>query len=388
MTVDNFLDIYTSSLNKQGEELCGDKVKFLKTDKKATIVLSDGLGSGVKANILATLTAEILITMLNADVPLEEVLKTIIGTLPVCQTRKIAYSTFTILQVDLETNYFTVINFDNPSVIYFRQGKRIKLEGKTEEILNRNIKIAEGYLDRGDFLGAVSDGVLYAGMGVAMNFGWGWDNIAQHVETVLIQKAHTARTIVHDVLEKTYSLYQGAIGDDATFVGVYVRKRNPMMIFTGPPLDEEMDEYYVDRLLNFEGRKVICGGTTGNIVASYLGETIEMDLSTIRKELPPIGMLSCIDLVTEGILTISKATEYIKNSHGDLTRLRFDNNGAYLLAREILQADSIHFVVGQSINEFYQNPLLPKNISIRRNLIEDLIMFLRDRQKEVTLEYC
>jgi len=388
MTVDNFLDIYTNSLNKKGEELCGDKVKFLKTDKKATIVLSDGLGSGVKANILATLTAEILITMLNADVPLEEVLKTIIATLPICQTRKIAYSTFTILQVDLETNYFTVTNFDNPAVLYFRQGKRVKLEGKTEEILSRKIKIADGYLERGDFLGAVSDGVLYAGMGVALNFGWGWDNIAKHIEEVLIQKTHTARTIVHDVIEKTYSLYQGAIGDDASFVGVYVRKRNPMMIFTGPPLNEDKDEYYVERLINFEGRKVICGGTTGNIVASYLGETVEMDLSTIRKELPPIGLLSCIDLVTEGILTISKATEYIKNSHGDLNRLRFDNNGAYLLAREILQADSIHFLVGQSINEFYQNPLLPKNISIRRNLIEDLIKFLRDRQKEVTLEYC
>ncbi|MEB3358959.1 MAG: SpoIIE family protein phosphatase [Synechococcales bacterium] len=388
MTVDNFLDIYNSSLNKRGEELCGDKVKFLKTEKKATVVLSDGLGSGVKANILATLTTEILITMLNADVPLEEVLKTIIGTLPICQTRKIAYSTFTIIQVDLETNHFTVINFDNPTFLYFHEGKVVKLETTTEEILGRKINKAEGYLNRGDFLGAISDGVLYAGMGVALNFGWGWDNIAQHVEGVLRQKSHTARTIVQDVIEKTYSLYQGEIGDDATFVGVYVRKRNPLMIFTGPPLNEEKDEQYVDRVLSFEGRKVVCGGTTGNIVASYLGETIEMDLSTIRKELPPIGMLSCIDLVTEGILTISKATEYIKNCSGDLSRLRFDNNGAYLLAREILQADSIHFLVGQSINEFYQNPLLPKNISIRRSLIEDLVKFLRDRQKEVTVEYC
>lgn len=388
MTVDNFLDIYDSSLNKQGEELCGDKVKFLKTDKKATIVLSDGLGSGVKANILATLTTEILLTMLTADVPLEEVLKTIIGTLPICQTRNIAYSTFTILQVDLETNHFTVTNFDNPTIFYFHQGKRVKLDGRIDEVLGRKIKIADGRLERGDFLGAVSDGVLYAGMGVALNFGWGWDNIAEHIETVLVQKAHTARTIVQDVIQKTYSLYQGAIGDDATFVGIYVRKCNPMIIFTGPPLDEDQDEVYVERLINFKGRKVICGGTTGNIVANYLGETIEMDLATIRKDLPPIGMLSCIDLVTEGILTISKATEYIKNSNGDLGRLRFDYNGAYLLAREILQADSIHFLVGQSINEFYQNPLLPKNISIRRNLIEDLVQFLRDRQKEVTLEYC
>ncbi len=389
MGSDNFLDIYQQSLPKKGEELCGDKVKYLKTNKKTTIVLSDGLGSGVKANILATLTTEILITMLNADIPLEEVLKTAIATLPICQVRKIAYSTFTIIQINNETNHFTIINFDNPACLYFRKGKAVKLETKTEKILDRQVTVTEGYLERGDFLGSISDGILYAGMGVELNFGWGWDNIVKHIEEILLWRSHTARTIVQDVIQKTHSLYHGEIGDDATFVGIYVRKRNPLMIFTGPPLNKEKDKIYVERLLNFQGRKVICGGTTGNIVASYLGKTIEMDLSTIRKELPPIGILNQIDLVTEGILTISKATEYIKNCHGDITRLKFDNNGAYLLAKEILEADSISFLVGQKINEFYQNPLLPKNISIRRNLIEDLVKFLRQKpQKEVTVEYC
>jgi hypothetical protein len=389
MAVDNFLDIYQQSLNKKGEELCGDKVKYLKTDKQTTIVLSDGLGSGVKANILATLTTEILLTMLNADVPLEEVLKTVIATLPICQVRKIAYSTFTIIQINSQTNHFTMINFDNPPFLYFRQGKVVKLETKIEKILDRKVTFAQGYLERGDFIGAISDGVLYAGMGVELNFGWGWDNIAKHIEETLLWRSHTARTIVQDVIKKTHSLYHGEIGDDASFVGIYVRQRNPLIIFTGPPLDKKNDPIYIEKLLNFEGRKVICGGTTGNIVANYLGETIEMDLSTIRKELPPIGKLSQVDLVTEGILTISKATEYIKNCHGDLMRLDFDSNGAYLLAKEILNADSILFLVGQKINEFYQNPLLPKNISIRRNLIEDLVDFLRNKQqKEVTIEYC
>ena len=186
MSEDNFLDIYTHSLNKKGEELCGDKVKYLKTDRKATVVLSDGLGSGVKANILATLTSEILMTMLNADVPLEEVIKTVIATLPICQVRKIAYSTFTVIQINNETNHFTVINFDNPDVLYFRQGKVVKLKTETETILGRKIIVAKGELQRGDFLGAISDGVLYAGMGVELNFGWGWDNVAKHIETVLL----------------------------------------------------------------------------------------------------------------------------------------------------------------------------------------------------------
>ena len=388
MQADNFLDITSSSLNKLGEELCGDKIKYLKTEDIVTVVLSDGLGSGVKANILATLTTEILIKMLNADVALEKVLETIIATLPICQVRKIAYSTFTILQINPADNYFQVINFDNPQPFYCHHGKVVPLVMQTQEILGRKIQIGEGYLERDDFLGVISDGVLYAGMGMTMNFGWGWDNIAKHIEQILVNKAHTARTIIKDVLNHTNMLYQGMIGDDASFVGVYVRKRNPLMIFTGPPLDTEQDEVYVNRLLNFAGRKVICGGTTGNIVASFLGEIVDMDLSTMRRELPPIGMLSCVDLVTEGILTLSKATEYIRNCNCDVGQLQFDNNGAYLLAREILQADSIHFLVGQSINEFYQNPLLPKNISIRRSLVETLIDVLRAGQKEVTAEYC
>ncbi len=386
--MENFFDIYDLSLNKKGEELCGDKVKFLKTEDKTTIVLSDGLGSGVKANILATLTTEILITMLNADVPLEDVIETVIGTLPICQVRKIAYATFTIIQIDNKTNKFKVINFDNPPVFYLKKGRVINIKKKSEKILGKEIIISEGYLEKGDFLGAASDGVLYAGLGALLNFGWGWDNVSKYIEGVLIRDANTARTIVQNVIRETHSLYQGQIGDDATFVGVYVRRRNPLMIFTGPPLDPSKDYEYVERLIRFNGRKVVCGGTTGNIVGSYLGEEIDMDISTIRPDLPPIGKLSEIDLVTEGILTISKSLEVLRNSNCDIDRLPIDKNGAVLLANEILMADSIFFLVGQQINEFYQNPLLPKNISIRRSLVEELIKFLRENKKEVQLEYC
>nr|WP_159791051.1 SpoIIE family protein phosphatase [Sodalinema gerasimenkoae] len=388
MRADNFFDICHLSLNKQGEELCGDKVKFIKTETKTTIVLSDGLGSGVKANILATLTSEILITMLNADVALEAVMETVIGTLPICQVRKIAYATFTVIQIDNITNDFRVINFDNPPIFYFRKGRIVKPEPRIDRILNRKIHVVEGTLQRGDFLGAISDGVLYAGLGDTMNFGWGWENIAKYMERLFVHDAPTARSLLDKVLGETRRLYRDKIGDDASLVGVYVRRRNPLMIFTGPPLDPSQDDTFAERFLNFPGRKALCGGTTGNIVANYMGETVEMDISTMRKELPPIGILDEVNLVTEGILTISKATELLKKCHCDLDRLPFDRNGAVLLAREILEADSIFFLVGQQINEFYQNPLLPKNISIRRSLVEELVQLLRDNQKEVDLEYC
>lgn len=388
MNKDNFFDIYYHSLNKHQEELCGDQVKFTKGENKSTIVLSDGLGSGVKANILATLTTEILITMLDADLPLTEVIQTIIGTLPICQMRKIAYATFTIITINHHNNKFEVINFDNPPIFLLKKGKCELLKPTTRVILDKKIDYYQGILERGDFLGAISDGILYAGLGHTMNFGWGWENIAKFLETIFLLKAANSRKIVEQVIQETKKLYCNHIGDDATFVGVYVRKPKPLMIFTGPPLDPSRDEEYAEKLLSFPGRKVICGGTTGNIVANYMAETIDIDIDTMTKELPPIGRLKEIDLVTEGILTISKAKELLKNCKFDINRLSTNRNSAVLLAREILEADSIYFLVGQQINEFYQNPLLPKNISIRRSLIEELVQLLRENQKSVILEYC
>jgi len=383
-----FVDIFDESLKRTGEELCGDKVKIFKTDEKATIVLSDGLGSGVKANILATLTTEIISTMLKADIPLREVIDTAINTLPICKIRKIAYATFTIIEINQKTNDFKVINFDNPPIFLVKDGRIQFPKVRIMEILNRKISITEGHLDRGDFLAAISDGVLHAGMGITLNFGWGWDDIANYIEGLLITHSISARNIVHEIMSKTHSLYKGNISDDATTVGVYVRRRNGLILFSGPPKDEKMDEYYVEKLLTFDGRRVVCGGTTGNIIATHLGEVVETLIPTMTKDVPPIGRLSEVDLLTEGIITLSKCIEYLKESNAESTHLPFVIDGAVMLAKELLKADYIHFLVGLKVNRYYQNPLLPRNISIRKNVILELADILREKHKEVKIEYC
>lgn len=386
--MDCFLDIWHASVNKSGEELCGDKVKVFKTENKTIVVLSDGLGSGVKANILATLTAEIIVTMLRADVPLKEVISTVIGTLPVCQERKIAYSTFTAIEIEHSTGNFKIINFDNPPTLYFHKGRSVELNHTVEIILEKQIVIAEGQLDRGDFLGIISDGILHAGVGNIWNFGWGWENVASYMEQLLVRSNYHAKPIVQGLVTKTKSLYGQQVGDDATFVGIYARERSGLMIFTGPPLDSATDEQQARRLLDFDGRKVVCGGTTGTIMECYLGEAIDIDLSTLREDIPPIGRLSHLDLLTEGIITMSRALDYMRACRGEEQRLPRDRNGATLLAQELLRADSVFFLVGQKINEFYQNPLLPRNLSIRKNLVLEISQFLREHNKEVKIEFC
>ena len=386
--LDSFLDIHVQSLRKDGEELCGDTVKVLKTEPQTIVVLSDGLGSGVKANILATLTAEILVKMLEEDVPLEDVIETVVGTLPVCKVRKLAYATFTVVRVDHEDNSFRIINFDNPPAFYFRKGRLVRLPIRTEQILNRKIQFSEGVLEQGDFLGIASDGVLHAGLGVELNFGWGWEAIARFIGQTQLLSTRDARLIVQKTLNEAGRLYHGRPGDDATFLGLSVRRKVSAMIFTGPPLDRTHDEQFVQRLLAFNGRTIVCGGTTANIVSEYLGKPVRIDVSTLQRDVPPIGELNEIDLVTEGILTMSKALEYLRACGGEPSRLPRQRDGAKLLADEILRADSIYFLVGQKINEFYQNPLLPKSISIRRSLVEELAHVIRGLNKEVVIEYC
>lgn len=383
-----FVDIYDESLRKTGEELCGDKVKIFKTDDKATIVLSDGLGSGVKANILATLTTEIISTMLKAEISLREVIDTVINTLPICKIRKIAYATFTIIEINQKTNDFKVINFDNPPIFLIKNGRVQFPKVQTMEILNKKIAVVEGHLDRGDFLAAISDGVLHAGMGITLNFGWGWDDIANYIEGLLITHSISARNIVHEIMSKTNSLYKGYPSDDATTVGIYVRKRNGLIVFSGPPADKSKDEFCVEKILTFDGRRVVCGGTTGNIIATHLGEVVETLIPTMTKDVPPIGRLSEIDLLTEGIITLSKCIEYLKESNGETTGLPFVIDGAVMLAKELLRADYIHFLVGLKVNRYYQNPLLPKNISIRKSVIMELADILLEKHKEVKIEYC
>lgn len=383
-----FVDIFDESLKKSGEELCGDKVKIFKTENKASIVLSDGLGSGVKANILATLTTEIISTMLKADIPLHEVIDTVINTLPICKIRKIAYATFTIIEVNLETNDFKVINFDNPPIFLIKNGRIQFPRFSTMKILNKEISIMEGHLDRGDFLAATSDGVLHAGMGITLNFGWGWDDIASYIEGLLITHSVSARNIVHEIMSKTHSLYKGNISDDATTVGLYVRRRNGLILFSGPPADASKDEFYAEKVIKFDGRRVVCGGTTGNIVATQLGEVVETLIPTMTKDVPPIGRLSEIELLTEGIITLSKCIEYLKEADGESSRLPFVIDGAVMLAKELLKADYIYFLVGLKVNKYYQNPLLPKNISIRKNVILELAEILEEKHKEVKIEYC
>lgn len=383
-----FIDFATGSLNKYGEELCGDRVEFYNDEEKFVAVLSDGLGSGVKANILATLTAKIALTMLKEGIDIEEVVDTIINTLPICTIRKVAYSTFTIVSVDKDGIVY-IAEFDNPSIFFLRNGNTIPINWNEKFINGRKIREANFKLKQNDILVLVSDGVVHAGVGQVLNLGWQWKDIANHLRR-FTDSSMSAKKITNNLLGACNQLYMEKPGDDTTVATVRVTQPNKAVIFTGPPIDKNKDKEVVEEIMKTSGKRIVCGGTAGNIVARELGEELITSFKIIDKDIPPIGYINKVDLVTEGVLTLRKAIDKlnnIKTSH-DL-KFIYKEDGASLLAR-MLYEDCTHIkmIIGRSINPAHQNPDFPNELSIKLYLVNELKNILIELGKIVEVEYC
>jgi hypothetical protein len=387
-----YVETSARSLHKFGEELCGDCYEVVRTPDSVITVLADGLGSGVKANILATLTTKIASSMLKQGATVDEVVETLASTLPVCQVRQLAYSTFLILQIFVQKGEAYLVEFDCPDTIFWRNGAIQDLDKVSRTVSGRKIMEARFPVQEGDVFVLISDGVVHAGVGGILNLGWRWENVAQYLEKVLQKEADLTRVVamLTDVCE---NLYVHKPGDDTTVVGVKVRPVGRVTLFTGPPADPADDPLVVRHLLDSPGKKVICGGTSAQIVSRISGRPLLTSLEGIGADVPPMAAIPGIDLVTEGVLTLTQTLELVRwarsagTSYRDLARLNRPD-GASQLARLLLR-DCTHLqvLVGKAINPAHQNPDLPRNLSLKLKVVEELCQELRQLGKEVALAY-
>ncbi|MBQ7979975.1 MAG: SpoIIE family protein phosphatase [Oscillospiraceae bacterium] len=383
-------DIGYKSIYHYGEELCGDHVDIVEQNENSTvIVLADGLGSGVKASILSTLTSKIISTMMAAGLPLEECVSTIAATLPVCSVRGVAYSTFTIIHIkDNETA--EIIQYDNPNVFLIRDNvscdypkTEMNIDGK--RIYKSTIKLCEN-----DIFIAMSDGCPHAGIGTAFNFGWKREDIAAFMETIS-HCGYTAKTLSTILVDECNKLYGNRPGDDATACIVKIRKREPMNMLFGPPSNRSDGDRMMSLFFSKEGKHIICGGTTSSIAAKYLGKTLKPSLNFERSDIPPIAELEGVDLVTEGVITVNRVLEYAKDyldKNESYEQWSFKRDGASLISRLLFEeATDINFYVGRAINPAHQNPDLPINFNIKMNLVEELSACLKQMGKRIKVSY-
>ncbi len=384
-------DIGYKSINHAGEELCGDHVDVVSKDDGSTvIVLADGLGSGVQASILSTLTSKIISTMMAEGLSIEECVSTIAATLPVTGKHGVAYSTFTIINL-IRNHTAELIQYDNPEVIFIRDSDvtdypmtELHFEDKT--IYRSTIRLQEG-----DIFVAMSDGCPHANADKAYNNDWKREDIAQFVADMSLT-GYTAKVLCTMLVDECDKLYGYKPLDDATAAVVRIRKRVPMNILFGPPSDPDDCNRMLNLFFSKGGKHIICGGTTASIAAKYLRKPLRAKTQPgMKSDVPPISELEGVDLVTEGVITMSKvltyAQDYLQNNE-TYEDWNYGHDGASRICQLLFEeATDINFYVGRAMNPAHQNPDLPINFNIKMNIVEQLSKCLEDMGKRIRVSY-
>ncbi len=384
------IDIGFVSLNKDGEQLCGDRVVTERVgDSSAVAVLADGMGSGVKANILATLTSKILSTMMANSIDINECVATVAATLPVCKIRKAAYSTFTAVRI-ADNSEAEIIQYDNPDVIYIKNGRSADYPKSAMLADDKAIYVSRLRLYENDMLVLISDGVIHTGLDGVVDDNWDRDNVADYISQIY-NPDMSAKAYATLLLLECRRRYGGVVMDDTTVCVVKIRKRRQINLVIGPPANKEDDEKMMSLFFSKEGKSIVCGGTTAAIAARYLGKELKTSLDYIDEDIPPVSEIEGVDLVTEGVLTLNRVLIYAKESLEDslfCPDWLNKDDGASRIARMLFEeATDINFFVGEALNPAHQNPSLPVIFRNKMRLVMELSECLKKMDKKIKVSY-
>ncbi len=393
MNKDFHIEVDVQQKNHENERICGDVFlsdKF-KEENRLIIVLSDGVGHGVKANVLATLTATMAMNFTKEHKDVQKIAEIIMNTLPVDNKRKISYATFTIIDIE-QDGLTTILEYDNPETIILRNDQLFQPEWKSiilesEENKGKELKSCSFKAQKEDRIVFCSDGIVQSGLGSEKYpFGWGQENYIEFVRRLVKNNPGiSADRLSLKVVNMAYQNDQYHAKDDTSCGTVYFREPRRLLICTGPPYYQEKDKELAETVKNYKGKKIISGATTGDIIARELGLEIEDSFEFEDPDLPPISYMSGVDLVTEGILTLSKVADILKN-YTNSTVLK--KGPADQIVKLLKDSDEIHFMIGTKINEAHQDPNLPVDLEIRRTVVKRIAETLENKfLKEVTLKY-
>ncbi|MDY0101512.1 MAG: SpoIIE family protein phosphatase [Lentimicrobium sp.] len=388
-----YIEVNAELKNHYESRICGDVflMRRMVEENRIVVVLSDGMGHGVKANMLATLTATMALNFTVEHKEIHRIAEIIMNTLPECSERKMSYSTFTILDIEYDGKV-RILEYDNPQTIIMRGGKIfdpewtcVMLDGGKSA--GKELNSCEFVPQKEDRIVFFSDGVAQSGLGGGkFLFGWGRDNAQQYaLELIQHEPDLSALQLAHKIVNMAH-VNDGYMSKDDTSCGVvYFREPRKMLVCTGPPFEDGKDTELADRVESFKGKKILCGATTADIIARELNRKIEDSFNFDDPDLPPISMMEGVDLITEGILTLGKVTELLKNYNNSS---RLGKGPADRIVKMFIESDEIHFIIGTRINIAHQDPSLPVELEIRRTVVKRIARLLEDKfLKEVSLTF-
>lgn len=385
-----FIDIDCHQIKKYNQNAFGDYFtsKRYPDEGKLIAVLSDGLGSGIKANILSCMTATMLLRFIEKqEIPIRKAAEIVMNSLPVCKVRKISYSTFSIIDVNDE-GVARIIEEGNPEFLWIKNGEVMDppfetIQSKTFQ--NRCMKSYKIHLELGDRLIFCSDGVTQCGLGNGrLKLGLRREGLIELVLAKLKEEPEISSSeLSRYIIRQTQNIETNRLPkDDISACVLYFREPRTSLIFTGPPFNQKKDADYAKMFADFPGKKAICGGTTANLISRELNIPITMDKEISIGKLPSCSYMDGVDLVTEGILTLTETLECLEAGKLDV------DNAAGKLIKFLLDSDCINFMVGAKLNQAHYNPALPVEIEIRKNIIRKMATVLQDKYfKKVNVEF-
>lgn len=378
------VDVGVASLSKKGEEVCGDTTQVIENKDATTVILSDGLGSGIKASILSILSTQIATRLFKARVGMEQVFTTIADTLPICQKRRIAYSTLSILKISRDGRA-RLIEYDNPSLLLIRDENLQRIEKRKKIIAEKEVYVADFQVKLGDIILLVSDGVINAGVGGLFQLGLGEDRLLENIFKRNWTKKG-AQGIADKIIGLTEACYLGKPGDDSTCIALKAREPRSAVVMTGPPAERKKDREVVERFLSFDKSiRIVCGGATGKMVAREMDEEIETSLEYIDPSVPPTANIKGVDLVTEGILTLNKCLDKLKSLE-DKQEISTAWDGASKLAHLLISVDEVTFLMGSAVNPAHEDLMNSLQLKLRPVVVGKLVNILRGMGKDVIIE--
>lgn len=386
---DYVLDFAKTSYSKYTESICGDFYYKETTPDTTTVVLSDGLGSGVKANILATLTAKILSTLLSSDMPLEDAVFTTVQTLPMCKERKLAYATFVAARIQKHRLYLA--QYDNPSAILLRDGKSVNLESTRLFIQEKEIWESTVPFLYDDMLFLMSDGVTNAGIGNEIRKDWDYVEVVKLLEKWYKPGVSAAWLSAH-LMNACLCLADGKPKDDITLLTLQLRERKAVNIIIGPPENPGDDDKILNMFFAKKGKHVVCGGSTAKMVSKFLNKPLVILDNTSTENIPAMSRIDGVDLVTEGIITLQNVPKLIRE-YGEnaiaLLELEKRKDGAALLARMLIEyATDVNIYLGNAVNDGHQEDGLGIDIASKLKLVQDIEKSLEEIGKKVKISMC
>ena len=385
-----FIDIDCHQVKKYNQNAYGDYFvsKRYPDEGRLIAVLSDGLGSGIKANILSCMTATMLLRFIEDEqISIKKAAKIIMNSLPVCKVRHISYSTFSAVDCNDEGDV-KIVEEGNPQFIWIRNNEVMQPEFeliKSKTFKNRQMKVYKIKLRLGDRLIFCSDGVTQSGLcGGRLKLGLRREGLIVLVKDKLDEHPDISST------ELSQYIVQQAINietsrqpkDDISACVMYFREPRESLVFTGPPFHQNKDAEYAMMFDTFKGKKAICGGTTANLISRELNRPVTMEKTISIGKLPACSYMEGVDLVTEGVLTLTKALEYLESGTYDI------DNAAGKLVKFFLDSDCINFMVGAKLNQAHYDPALPIEIEIRKTIVKKIAAVLQDKYlKKVSVQY-